>query len=523
MADADISSFVDITGTSASVARGFLEMTNGDVQQAIQLFFENPDLQHSINSSTAPPPRTSAATTGTTARRRGVREDEHGVIHIDSDDDDVDIDIDDDSDDVQMVASRAQEEEDAAMAKRLQEEMYSGDPAGAEGVRSPIRSTTETLVAPSAGWGASYGDDDDGQAEVMAQIRRRQDRRNRNANPFNQSIWDDPSQQPGAAPSSTGPTTRTQRLADLFRPPHELISRLTWDEARDEGKDEKKWLLVNIQDLSDFNCQALNRDIWKDAAVREIVSENFVFLQYSKEDVLARDYLNFYFRNHDDPESYPHVAIVDPRTGEQVKVWSGTPFPSALDFHSQLAEFLDRYSLNANSKNPVVKSKPRQAPKVDVDRMTEDEMLEMALKNSLANGGTSAGQSSNVVDPDSLTKSPRPEESQAAGSEQPEAEEASIFASISSTDPHVEPEHEPSATTRIQFRHASGRIIRRFNAQDPVRRMYEWLKAEPMDGKEGVEFELKRMPQGQDLIESLDQTIEEAGLKQGTVMIEFLD
>jgi hypothetical protein len=43
-----------------------------------------------------------------------------------------------------------------------------------------------------------------------------------------------------------------------------------------------------------------------------------------------------------------------------------------------------------------------------------------------------------------------------------------------------------------------------------------------MEGKEGAEFELKRMPQGQDLIDSLDQTIEEAGLKQGTVMIEFL-
>lgn len=338
----------------------------------------------------------------------------------------------------------------------------------------------------------------------------------RNPNPFNQSIWDDPSEQ--RAPSAQA--SRSQRLADLFRPPYELISRLTWDEAREEGKDMKKWILVNVQDMSDFNCQALNRDIWKDTAIRDLVAENFIFLQYSKDDVLARDYLNFYFRDHESPQCYPHVAIVDPRTGEQVKVWSGTPFPDAADFHSQLAEFLDRYSLNSNVKNPVVKSKSRQPQAVNVDRMTEEEMLEMALKNSL-NGGEPAAQQPSVEDPDALTKSPRPGEGAEAGAGQ--AEEPSRFAAISSTNPHVEPEHDPGSTTRIQFRHANGRIIRRFNAQDTVRRMFEWLKAEPMEGKEGLEFELKRMPQGQDLIESLDQTIEEAGLKQGTVMIEFLD
>lgn len=249
--------------------------------------------------------------------------------------------------------------------------------------------------------------------------------------------------------------------------------------------------------------------------------------------MLARDYLNFYFRNHDSLESYPHVAIVDPRTGEQVKVWSGTPFPGPMDFHGQLAEFLDRYSLNANSKNPVIKAKPRQPQPVDVDRMTEDEMLEMALKNSLSNGGGGGGSGSGsgagvtpsppgIEDPDSLTKSPAPGAGAEPGEREP-SEEPSVFASVSSTKPHVEPEHEPSVTTRIQFRHPTGRIIRRFNAQDPVGRMYEWLKAEPMEGREGVEFELKRMPQGQDLIEVLEQTIEEAGLKQGTVMIEFLE
>lgn len=308
----------------------------------------------------------------------------------------------------------------------------------------------------------------------------------------------------------------------------------TWDEARDLGKHEKKWILVNLQDMTDFNCQALNRDIWKNEPITELVRENFIFLQYAKDDPRAQQYVTFYFPNqsHENPQNYPHVSIVDPRTGEQVKVWSGIPFPAAVDFHAQLAEFLDRYSLEANSKNPVVKTR-RPERKVDVDRMTEEEMLELALKNSLAaNGGEGAG-APDLVDPDALTKSVGDLGGKGkgrAGSEaetSPEAaqpsEEESAFSRIASDRPHAEPELDPAAVTRIQFRHPSGRVIRRFRLDDTVERIYEWLKAEPLEGKEGVRFELKTMPAGKDLISELGTTIAEAGLRQGTVMIEFVE
>lgn len=299
------------------------------------------------------------------------------------------------------------------------------------------------------------------------------------------------------------------------------MARLSWDEARTLGKEDKKWIMVNLQDMSDFGCQMLNRDIWKDRAVKELVNENFIFLQLDKEYPDAEEYITFYFpnRSHENPDNYPHVSIVDPRTGEQVKVWSGKPFPNANEFHAEVAEFLDRYSLAANSKNPVARAQARKPQVIDVDRMTEDEMLEMALKNSLAGAqsgasGSGSGSTPSVLDPDALTKE------EAKKSEEQESQNP--FAQISSVNPHAEPDNNPSTTTRIQFRHPDGRIIRRFNLQDPVRRIYEWLKAEPLQGKEGIAFELKQMPQGQDLIESLDFTIEEAGLKQGTVMIELI-
>jgi hypothetical protein len=304
---------------------------------------------------------------------------------------------------------------------------------------------------------------------------------------------------------------------------------VTWDDARSLGKEEKKWIMVNLQDMNDFNCQALNRDIWKDRAVNKLVSENFIFLQYDKDYPDAEEYITFYFPNqgHENLDNYPHVSIIDPRTGEQVKVWSGRPFPSAAEFHSDVAEFLDRYSLAANSKNPVAKAAARKPQAMDVDRMTEDEMLEMALKNSLEAAGTGSGSRStpNVLDPDALTK--EKEQSLATEDKGKEAEQApaeqSVFSQISSSNPHSEPDNNPATTTRIQFRHPTGRVIRRFNLQDPVRRIYEWLKAEPLEGKDGLEFELKKMPQGQDLLDSVEETIEATGLKQGTVMIEFLE
>lgn len=309
------------------------------------------------------------------------------------------------------------------------------------------------------------------------------------------------------------------------------MSMLPWDEARDVGKEEKKWLLVNLQNMEDFQCQALNRDHWKDEAIKALIKENFLFLQYDKSDHGAERYIGFYFPNqsHENLNNYPHVSVIDPRTGEQVKVWSGSPFPSALEFYGQLVEFLDRYSLAANSKNPVTKAK-RPERSVNVDRMTEDEMLQLAMQNSLEAASGGAGSlAPDVVDPDELTKSTG-DVSKGKGKATEEEEEAaapapepSAFARIPSDRPHVEPAADPKTTTRIQIRNPPSRIIRRFGLDERVARLYEWLKAEPLPGKEGVEFELKSMPQGTNLLECLDATIAEAGLANGTVMVEFVE
>lgn len=309
----------------------------------------------------------------------------------------------------------------------------------------------------------------------------------------------------------------------MYRPPYESISPLSWDQARDEGKSKEKWLLVNIQDPAIFDCQILNRDLWKNAEIMETVRENFIFMQFTKNDPRGDPYIQFYFQSSENQDSYPHIAIVDPRTGEQVKVWSGAPAPKAMDFLMQLHEFLDRYSLNATAKNPVARRKPNLKNEIPVEKMTEEQMLEMALQNSLV-----GSEASRAVDPDELTRGVGNANRGREISEETEAKTGgedsmplSQFALISSSHPHSEPPPNDPSTTRIQFRHPTGRIVHRFALSTPVRRIYEWLKASPFEGKEGVEFELIFLQKN--LITVLDETIEEAGLKNGAVMVEFLE
>ncbi|KAI0409695.1 hypothetical protein F4802DRAFT_157563 [Xylaria palmicola] len=536
-----VDQFMMVTGAdSQDVARGYLQISGGDLSRAIEMFYESPELQSSFSAAPSVPAASSHHPDPSSRDRSGAftgRQDSRGVVHIDSDDD-IPMDDDDDNstEDVAYIARNAQEEEDAALARRLQEELYGSGAASAEdSVRAPIAQTTETLAGPGPSWSI---EEEDREAAVLEQLRARQPRQHRSdrnpPNPFDQtpSIWDDTSR------SEQDSTSRTALLRDLFRPPHDLMSDAAWDEARDEGKEEKKWIMVDLQDAEIFQCQVLNRDLWKDANLKALIKEHFIFLQYNKRERRAQSYIQLYFPNgaHENSDNYPHVAIIDPRTGEQVKVWSGQSFPRVGEFYGDLIEFLDRYSLAANSKNPVVQSKPKRQP-VDIGRLTEEEMLQLAMQNSLENNGGSSGSS--VQDPDMLTK-PNDDTGKGKGkattemvdltgdSIQPPPEDSddvaeSMFSRIPSTSPHIEPENNPATTTRIQFRHAGGRIIRRFAVADPVRRIYEWLKAEPFEGKESVMFELKAMPAGGDLINELEKTIEEAGLKQGTVMIEFIE
>jgi hypothetical protein len=71
-----------------------------------------------------------------------------------------------------------------------------------------------------------------------------------------------------------------QSLSTMFSPPTHLMHRGGgFQGARNVAKDARRWLLVNVQNDSDFACHALNRDVWRDELVENLVREGFIFWQ----------------------------------------------------------------------------------------------------------------------------------------------------------------------------------------------------------------------------------------------------
>ncbi|CAO3685233.1 unnamed protein product [Umbelopsis ramanniana] len=302
----------------------------------------------------------------------------------------------------------------------------------------------------------------------------------------------------GGRSQSPASSDKTKRLADLFRPPFDIMYQGDFENARNHAKENKKWLLVNIQDPTEFSCQVMNRDLWSEQAVKDVIKESFVFLQYGHESAEGKRYLTFY-----SIDNYPHVAIIDARTGERVKSWNTQM--SASDFLMNVTEFLE--SKQSNQKTPSTKR-----PKV-VSDMTEEEQLNAAIAASLGGSHTEGGSGSGAADsPVAETQDTEIDEETAE-----EERQASIVDTIEAI--KREEPTDLKNSTRIQFRLADGsRIVRRFNKTDPVRYVFEFVKAEIPDANSRP-FEL--IYNRRQLIDLIDKDIKEAGLENAAVNFNF--
>lgn len=157
MDEESVLNFCSITSCDPEKAAQYLRLTDGNFEQAIQLFFDAPGLDFTPSAPSQPAPAATA----------------QNPINIDSDDD---MDFDATPSGANAPArSQPGVEDDEAMARRLQEEMYGGGGPGGAGVdevRAPMQRTTETLVGPGSNWGPA-DDDEDIDALVQEQLARR--------------------------------------------------------------------------------------------------------------------------------------------------------------------------------------------------------------------------------------------------------------------------------------------------------------------------------------------------------------
>ncbi|NWS73929.1 UBXN7 protein, partial [Crotophaga sulcirostris] len=161
-------------------------------------------------------------------------------------------------------------------------------------------------------------------------------------------------------------------LADLFRPPIDLMHKGSFETAKECGQTQNKWLMINIQNVQDFACQCLNRDVWSNEAVKNIIREHFVFWQVYHDSEEGQRYIQFYKL-----ADFPYVSILDPRTGQKIVEWHQLDVTSFVD---HVTRFLSEHGqLDGHSTSPPQK-RSRSESLIDA---SEDSQLEAAIKASL--------------------------------------------------------------------------------------------------------------------------------------------
>jgi hypothetical protein len=140
---------------------------------------------------------------------------------------------------------------------------------------------------------------------------------------------------------------------------------------------------VNVQNVQEFPCQVLNRDVWSNSTVKDIVSEHFIFWQIYHDAAEGQRYCQFY-----NVQDFPHIAIVDPRTGEKMRHWSAL---DAVVFCEHITEFINEHpSPDGTAVGPAASTSSQasgsKSRRIEADNMyeqSEEDQLKAAIAASL--------------------------------------------------------------------------------------------------------------------------------------------
>ncbi|KAF9122669.1 hypothetical protein BGW39_009577 [Mortierella sp. 14UC] len=453
----DIVQFCAITSADPDVASNYLTVCDGSLDRAITLYMESGGVDL---SGTAPTSSNSNNNNVSRGERRSRSSSNDGSGDF--------------------GGSFDQDEE---LARSLQEE----DSRAAQSIRAPIAPRHEMLLGDDFGSHSSsifHGGSSRARAAPSVFLP-----------PDSSTLARDAFRDFAAEAATMGGDTspKTSRLADLFKAPLDMMARGDFDQSRNVAKRETKWLMVNIQEAGVFACQVLNRDLWSDPSVKKIVKENFIFLQFYSDSVEGKKYAAYY-----PLKTFPHIAIIDPRTAERMHVWSKTIDP--VDFLSDVSEFLDIHSLTDSASKPSLPKKKKIVK--DISDMTEEEQLQAAMMASMGGDASSAIELPDEEPEDVST--PVEEDEPIA---QVEVVEESVFDSIKPV--NHEESTDPATSTRIGFRLSDGsRLMHRFPKSAPVRALFEFIK-----------FRLVFI--GKQLLDDVDKTLTEVGVENAQIMVQM--
>lgn len=445
--------FMSITSVDdPQIAAQFLEMSGGNLEHAVSLFFEH---------------------------GAGIAEPQ----------------IQEETNDLDTAES------DAQMAERIQNEMYQTTNGGNTqvnddfdefGVRRPIEPTRETLI-PQEFYGHHANQFITPQQSMFGSSQR---------GIFNQTSENsiiELNSDDSDIDSDNHLSSTQRRLANIFRPPFDIITRTTLDQAKIQAKDEGKWILINIQDVTDFRCQVLNRDFWSSRQIKNIVEENFIFLQFHHDSPGGLSYRNLYPFTDDE---FPHISILDPITGEQMLKWSEKP--EIHQWIDQVTDFLQKYKLHSNNVAPTSQGVSKNhAIEIDSDDY-DDEGDEENYHD--------------IIDVDEPTVLSEETDNE------PEPQPSKVL-SYGEQIKQLEPTDIPvpeSNSTRIQIRSGidGKRVVKSLSSDTVVLDLFKFAKFSFSESLNGRPFTLKM--QRDNLWDKKDSTVKDSGVAGAAIMLEVV-
>ncbi|KDO22673.1 hypothetical protein SPRG_10988 [Saprolegnia parasitica CBS 223.65] len=256
-----------------------------------------------------------------------------------------------------------------------------------------------------------------------------------------------------------------QNLSQLFQPPTGLMFHGSFADARRHATEQRKWLLVNIQDETVFASLMLNRDTWSDDLVQNLVASGFVFWQTPANNEHGKKFCALY---QVDEGLLPIVCILDPRTGAKLVEWHNFIEPGVMT--EKLSDFC---CLNDMETAPPARPQAQAAPApparaTSLYDASEEEQLAAAIAASLEGGGNDDSDDDMVIE-----------------------EKPSVVAAPPVLAPMPEEPADGPSVTRIQIRTATGgRLLRRFQKTDPLELLWRFVRHEIPEAQTR-EFELR--------------------------------
>eukprot|EP00411_Alexandrium_monilatum_P017502 CAMPEP_0175238486 /NCGR_PEP_ID=MMETSP0093-20121207/29059_1 /TAXON_ID=311494 /ORGANISM="Alexandrium monilatum, Strain CCMP3105" /LENGTH=450 /DNA_ID=CAMNT_0016532495 /DNA_START=1 /DNA_END=1353 /DNA_ORIENTATION=- len=401
--DEAVAEFVSLTNAAPDEARGYLEMAGGELQGAVNLF-----LEMGGSGGAAPPPAPGPSPAPAPRPIPG-----QGPV--------VDADV---AAEVAAAAAAAGIDPSSIMGGAHDSPMPD---AGGDPVRAPIAAYQDQIINPDV---ERRRMEEAITADSVAMSRRMT---------FDRPV--DLAGAGGGGEDAAEGEAAGQAINQLFAAP-QYNEAAPFFQTIDKAKAEGKWVLVNIQQAEVFASHTLNRDVWSDDTIKDIVQGSFLFWQRDDKSTDGSAFCQYYQCGH----QLPHICVVDPRTGRCVKAWDGRKWCESHAAAEFLFGFLDEFCMSRSPPALSPAASPGMKPQAAPAASGSDD-VQMTGLDALAEPEEAAKESEPAV----------PQEPVATMPEEPA---------------------EGTECIKVSFRLPSGqRVTRRFLPADPVEQMFGVVSA----------------------------------------------